>query len=75
QYDCSVSDVANYGTDQAVEKVLPACNQALDNVPCWHIIVNPECNSETNFALKVERGGATPPPETHTISYCVTEAD
>ncbi|MGE0550564.1 MAG: hypothetical protein AB7O24_03160 [Kofleriaceae bacterium] len=75
QYDCSVSDISNYGKDNAVETVLPPCNGTIDNIPCWRIITDPECMSDTNFALKVERGGETPAPETHTISYCVTAAE
>ncbi len=49
QYECTVSDVVNPGTDDQVETVLPFCNAAdqedLDptdppsstNLPCWHL--------------------------------------
>ena len=42
QYDCSVSDVTNYGKANQTENVLPQCNNATapassTNKPCWSI--------------------------------------
>jgi hypothetical protein len=79
-YDCSVSDVQNYGKANQVETILPECNNTAmpansTNVPCWAIETDPMCSAGMHLTLKIERGGtATPPKGTHTISYCVTEA-
>lgn len=73
-YDCAVSDVQNVGKANQTEQVLAACNGSNSNVPCWHIVedlaqctVNPK-----HLALKIERGGMAPPPDTHVIANCVT---
>jgi hypothetical protein len=78
-YDCSVSDVTNYGTAQQTETVLPECNNtgtpsSSTNKPCWAIEVDAmNCSmSPGMLTLKVERDQA-PPPNTHVISYCVTD--
>jgi hypothetical protein len=79
QYDCSVSDVRNYGKANQTEVVLPQCNNATNpeastNKPCWSIVPDPEnCSMAPHLTLKVERNEA-PAPDTHVISYCVTEA-
>jgi hypothetical protein len=78
QYDCSVSDVKNYGKANQTEEVLPQCNNATSpasstNKPCWSIQVDPKCSGPGMLTLKVERDVA-PAPDTHVISYCVTEA-
>ncbi|MDB4962079.1 MAG: hypothetical protein JWP01_2078 [Myxococcales bacterium] len=75
QYDCSVSDVTNVGRPNEMEDVLPQCNATNTNTPCWRINVDTEnCLLSDHFTLKIERGGVTPPPETHVIAYCVTDA-
>ena len=78
QYDCSVSDVRNYGKANQTEEVLPACNNTAapassTNKPCWSIQVDPMCSGPGMLTLKVERNEA-PANDTHVISYCVTEA-
>jgi hypothetical protein len=79
-YDCSVSDVQNYGKANQVETILPECNNtsapaSSTNEPCWAIETDPQCSSASHLTLKIERGStATPPDGTHTISYCVTVA-
>jgi hypothetical protein len=52
----------------------------ITNQPCWRIAVNVlnmdgslQCPNGDHFTLKVERTEA-PAPETHVVSYCVTEA-
>ena len=78
-YDCSVSDVINEGKPNQQETVLPECNNTMNpsastNTPCWAIETDPMCTSSyMNLTLKVERGGTTPAPDTHVVSYCVTE--
>ena len=80
-YDCSVSDVQNYGKANQVETILPECNNTTTpasstNTPCWAIETDPQCSSASHLTLKIERGSsATPPDGTHTISYCVTVAN
>jgi len=79
QYDCSVSDVANFGKTNQMETVLPQCNNAGDpamstNKPCWAIEMDPMCATTSHLTLKVERN-QDPPPDTHVISYCVTCTD
>jgi hypothetical protein len=79
QYDCSVSDVANYGKANQSETVLPQCDNVTDpassgNKPCWSIQTDTmNCMVAPNLTLKIERSVA-PPSDTHVISYCVTEA-
>ncbi len=81
QYDCSVSDVTNYGKANQMETVLPECNNLgtpamSSNLPCWAIETDTaNCSSGSHLTLKVERGNTTPPPDTHVISYCVTCTD
>ena len=78
-YDCSVSDVQNFGKPNQTEHVLPECNNmttpmSSTNKPCWAIEQDPvNCAmSPMMQTLKVERDQA-PPPDTHVISYCVTQ--
>jgi hypothetical protein len=79
QYDCSVSDVTNFGKANQMETVLPECNnlQAPDsstNKPCWAIVPDTmNCTAGDHLTLKIFRTQA-PPSDTHVISYCVTEA-
>jgi len=78
QYDCSVSDVTNFGKANQQESVLSQCNNAMapassTNKPCWAIENDPvNCMSGMHLTLKVERSEA-PPADTHVVSYCVTE--
>jgi len=77
-YDCSVSDVSNYGAANQVETVLPACNgttpAAATNKPCWAIETDAaNCTANSHLTLKVERNTAAD-QNTHVVSYCVTEA-
>jgi hypothetical protein len=80
QYDCSVSDVTNFGKANQQETVLPECDNlgapaSSGNKPCWAIESDPtNCMGGQHLTLKVERSQA-PPPETHVISYCVTCTD
>jgi hypothetical protein len=76
--DCSVSDVSNYLKDNQMEVVLPKCNTdapaAPTNTPCWRITKDAvKCPMGDQYILDIQRGGTTPPPDTHVIAYCVTE--
>jgi hypothetical protein len=71
QYDCSVSWVS----ENAPERILPACDNDHGNAPCWEIVRDMvDCMGGENFKLKIDRGNVTPPEETHEVAYCVTEA-
>jgi hypothetical protein len=79
QYDCSVSDVSNYGKPNQSESILPQCNAGMTNKPCWHIADDPDNCPATatkmhSHVLKIERSESAP-PETHVIANCVTEAN
>jgi hypothetical protein len=79
QYDCSVSDVTNFGKSNQAEVVLPQCDNtgtpaSSTNKPCWAIEMDPMCNTNSHLTLKVERA-QMPAPDTHVISYCVTCTD
>lgn len=87
QYECTVSDVVNPGTDMQEETVLPFCNADDDldptdppsstNLPCWHLEVDDtSCPATpTGLSLVVERGGAGAPTGTHVQARCVTCVD
>jgi hypothetical protein len=88
-YDCSVSSVANPGTNNAVETIMPECpdSGALPSTPCWHIVVDTvNCPSDThdppdpkihpgNLKLKIENDDAlkTPGTDIHVFANCVTQ--
>ncbi len=74
-YDCSVSYVSNFGKPNQSEQVLPECNNGATstNKPCWDIEQDTaNCMGPGQLTLKVQDNG-TPPPNTHIVSYCVTE--
>jgi hypothetical protein len=79
QYDCSVSDVRNYGKANQQEEIINQCNNLNDpdastNKPCWAIETDAvKCMTAPSLILNVIRNEA-PAPDTHVISYCVTEA-
>jgi hypothetical protein len=75
QYDCSVSYVTNQGKPTQTETILPACNPTDSNVPCWKIDSDPMgCPTAPNNQVLVIVNPNTPPPETHIIANCVTDA-
>jgi len=76
QYDCSVSDVQRFGQEDQIETIVPQCNSAISNKPCWRIDTDPDkcVNSPNNHIIIFERD-ETPPPDTRSIVYCVTEAE
>jgi hypothetical protein len=76
QYDCSVSDVTNPGKANQTEVIIPACNTALNNFPCWHLVPDmANCASTpSHLTLKIERNNVAPPDNTHEIANCVTVA-
>jgi hypothetical protein len=73
QYDCSVSDFANYGQPNQTESVIPQCDGGMTTKPCWYLNVNTaNCTNGDHYELKIERD-VSPPPNTQVISYCRTK--
>ena len=74
QYDCSAAYVQNFGKPNQMETVLPTCNDALSNKPCFHLIEDAtKCPNNSHLILKVEEASAAP-TGTHLIANCVTQA-
>ncbi len=74
QYDCSVSDVTNKGTDMQTETILPECDASQSNIPCWHLEPDTQCSTtDTGLSLIVERGSGNVPPGTTVEVRCVVE--
>ena len=74
QFDCSASYVQNFGKPNQSETVLPGCNDALSNKPCFRLIEDAtKCPLNSHLILKVEEN-APAPNGTHLIANCVTEA-
>ena len=76
QYDCAVSDVTNPNKANQTETVIPACNAAMNNFPCWHLVKDTvNCAmTPSQLTLKIERNNVEPPMNTHEIANCVTVA-
>jgi hypothetical protein len=79
-YDCSVSSVANPGTNNAVETIMPECPATgpLPTTPCWHIITdNVKCaTAPDHLVLKIENDDQlkTASTDVHVLANCVTTA-
>jgi hypothetical protein len=64
---CLVSDVA----PGAAPVLLPACAASTSRTPCWRLSPDPACRF-AGFNVAVERGGATPAPDTQQAIKCLT---
>jgi hypothetical protein len=79
-YDCSVSSVANPGTDKAMETIMAECPATgpLPSTPCWHIITDEmKCpKTPDHLVLKIENDDQlkTPGTDVHVLANCVTQA-
>ena len=79
-YDCSVSSVANPGTNNAVETIMAECPATgpLPATPCWHIIRDDvKCTmTPDHLVLKIENDDQlkTPGTDVHVLANCVTQA-
>jgi hypothetical protein len=79
-YDCSVSSVANPGTNNAVETIMAECpaNGPLPSTPCWHIVTDTvKCTTTPDhLVLKIENDNSlkTPGTDVHVLANCVTQA-
>lgn len=84
QPECSVVDVINPNSETPEEHIIPPCSTVIQagtacdpgsaGMPCWCIHPNaPQCpKAPQNFAIDVNRGGATPPLGTVLEVQCVT---
>jgi hypothetical protein len=72
-YECQVSDVRFPGEDRQEETILPECNDARSNIPCWHLELDREAcpTTPTGLTLVVERGGGSVLTGTHVQARCV----
>ena len=77
QFDCTVSEVVNYGKANQYETILPTCSNAADppaslNKPCWWFLEDRErCPAYDHLLLQVER--VEPPPiGAQLLAYCST---
>src|SRR5262249_10600293 len=61
-YECSASDVTNFGKPNQTETIIPECDGSLNPKPCWHIITDPtNCMAGDHLSFKVERDQQPPP--------------
>jgi hypothetical protein len=74
-YQCSVLDVANLGKATETRAVIAKCDASRSVKPCWSLDVDAAKCAATpsKLALTVDRGGVTPPKDTHVIANCVTK--
>ena len=79
-YDCSVSSVANPGTNDAKETIMAECPASgpLPSTPCWHIIRDDaKCGmTPDHLVLKIEHDDQfmTPGTDVHVLANCVTQS-
>ncbi len=72
--DCTVSDVEHFGKPDEAEHVLPACDAAASQTPCWRIAIDPmNCVGATGEKIEVART-AFPPRDTTVIAQCAVDA-
>jgi len=73
--ECTVSDVRNLNQDGQEDTVIAKCNDALDNLPCYHFVRDTEqCSIEsspTQLTLVIERGAGEVASNTTTVARCV----
>jgi hypothetical protein len=71
-YQCSVLDVQGYGKPEETRTVIGQCEAGVNKIPCWSLGLDAQ-KCGTKLALNIERGGVTPPDNTHVIANCVTK--
>jgi len=73
QVDCRVSDVRNLNQDDAEEFPIPSCDNA--GAPCFRLVDDQSCGTETNLALEIDRGNPPqdPPNNTTVVVRCLVE--
>ncbi|HTE51656.1 MAG TPA: hypothetical protein VK698_12470 [Kofleriaceae bacterium] len=73
QADCRVSDVRDINLDTEEEFPIPACENA--SAPCFQLVQNDSCNTDSNLALDIDRGDPPqdPPSNTTVVVRCLVE--
>jgi hypothetical protein len=71
QPECRVSDVQDQGLDTEVETPIPPCD--VSGPPCFSFVEDTTCNTDTNLALEIDRGGQEPPSNTTVVVRCLAE--
>ncbi len=73
-HECSVLDILDPDGPDRDASPLPECDAAHSATPCWHLEEDlVACaGSQTKLTLRVDRGGALPPPNSVVTAECVT---
>jgi hypothetical protein len=73
QVECRVSDVSNLGEDDEEEFPIQPCDAG--GTPCFNLIEDQSCQSETNIALEIDRGDPPqdPPTNTTVVARCLVD--
>jgi hypothetical protein len=73
QVDCRVSDVRDLNLETEEEFVVPPCD--LSGPPCFRLVEQETCMTETNIALEIDRGDppVDPPSNTTVVARCLVE--
>lgn len=71
QPDCRVSDVRDLNLDTEEEFPIPACEDS--GTPCFRVVQDASCNTETNLSLEIDRGDQEPPSNTTVVVRCLVE--
>lgn len=69
QPECKVADVQNLNLENQEETLIPSCDDA--GPPCYRFLQDDTCDTESNLALEVDRGGDEAPPETTVVVRCL----
>jgi hypothetical protein len=74
QVECRVSDVSNLGEDDEEEFPIQPCGDA-GGTPCFNLVEDNSCGTETNIALEIDRGDPPqdPPANTTVVARCLVE--
>lgn len=69
--ECRVSDVRNLNLDDEEEFPIQSCDD--DDPPCFRLVEDQSCNTETDLALEIDRGDPPldPPSNTTVVVRCL----
>jgi hypothetical protein len=70
--DCAVSDVQNLSQESQVETLISPCDSSGGTRPCYRLVPDPSCVTETNLTVIVDRD-TDPPPNTTLVARCLAE--
>jgi hypothetical protein len=69
---CEVADVQNFRQDNEIQFKIPACSNSGGSRPCWELIPDASCGTETNLSLEIQRD-QEPPDNTTVVARCLVE--